>query len=333
MRAMPLNGEYGTVKSARQIVAAGVLVVASLAVGTAAEAQELIRQVRAAIAADGFTDAERILAESRSRQGETPEWMEAYSWLGRGALAAGRLEQANRYATETYTRALQMLKGRTLDAEPRLPIALGAAIEVRAQVAARQGSRSEAVAVLRRELNTYRTTSLTKRIQKNINLLSLEGTVAPPLDLSESLSKTPLSLDAVKGKVTLLFFWAHWCPDCKAEAPILERLLARYGSQGLVVIAPTQRYGYVAGGRDATPDEENRYIENMRATLYSFLAPETVTLSEVNHQRYGVSTTPTLVLTDRKGIVRSYHPGGMSEAELDSLIRDLLAGRLPETGD
>jgi len=40
--------------------------------------------------------------------------------------------------------------------------------------------------------------------------------------------------------------------------------------------------------------------------------------------RYGVSTTPTLVLIDRAGIVRLYHPGAMKQDELEARIQPLL---------
>jgi len=62
----------------------------------------------------------------------------------------------------------------------------------------------------------------------------------------------------------ILFFWAHWCPDCKAEGPILAALYAKYQPQGLAIVAPTQRFGYVAGGAPASPDEELRYMREVR---------------------------------------------------------------------
>ena len=290
------------------------------------QAQPLIPGVRAAIARQDFADGERQINEYRGSRGVTPEMLVALSWLGRGALAAKQWNTADEYAKQTYDLARTALKGRTMDQEPHLPIALGAAIEVRAHASARTGARSEAVLFLQRELESYKSTSLAKRIQKNINLLTLEGTRAPALDLSESLAPKPISLDALKGKAVVVFFWAHWCPDCKAQAPILANLAAKYGLQGLAIVAPTQRYGYVAGGRDAKPDEENRYIAQIRATNYGFLPENMVPLSQVNHLRYGVSTTPTLVLLAPEGIVRLYHPGAMSAAELEPLVRGLLAG-------
>lgn len=296
----------------------------ALLAGQAAQAPRLIPDVRALIAKGDFPGGERLIEEYQASRGITPELLEAQSWLGRGALAAKQLDKADAYARKAYDMSKAALKGRGMDDEPHLPIALGAAIEVRAQVAAQRGARSEAVAVLQREFNAYKDTSLAKRIQKNINLLDMEGDVAPALDLSESLATKPLSLDAVKGKVAVVFFWAHWCPDCKNQGPVLQSLLTKYGARGLTVVAPTQRYGYVARGQDATPAQENKYIAEVRAAQFPYIAPEAVTLSEKNHLRYGVSSTPTVVVVDRKGIVRLYHPGQMTEAELEPIVKRLV---------
>ncbi|MBM3772576.1 MAG: redoxin domain-containing protein [Acidimicrobiia bacterium] len=322
-------------RHSRVVKAAFALTIASILVGSRVHAQQvpqgLVPTVRAAIAKQDFKGGEQLIADYRQARGLTPEMVEAVSWLGRGALAAKQYDQATSYANQTYDLVRGLLKTRGLDDEPRLPIALGAAIEVIGQSRAATGARSEAVAYLRRELKTYGKTSMTKRIQKNINLLSLEGTKAPSLDLSESLAPKPLSLEAVKGKVTILFFWAHWCPDCKNQGPALANLLKKHEGQGLSVIAPTQLYGYVARGKEAGPEEERSYIADIKSAQYGFLDDRAVTLAEANHQRYGVSTTPTLVLLDRAGIVRSYHPGQMPEAELDSLVQRLVAERTAGT--
>ena len=122
----------------------------------------------------------------------------------------------------------------------------------------------------------------------------------------------------------LLFFWAHWCGDCKTQAPVLARLVERYGPQGLRIVAPTQRYGYVAGGRQASPEDEKAYIDAIMRTVYAQLPSMPVPLSKVNMERYGVSTTPTIVLVDRGGMVRLYNPGRMTEEALEPIVRRLL---------
>ena len=306
----------------------GAIVLAS-ATGVMAAAQApakpgLIPSVRAAIAKQDFAAGEALIEQYRSAQGLTSEALEALSWLARGALAAKELDKADQYAADTQDQAETLLKTLSLNTDRRLETALGAAIEVQALAKAERGARSEAVYLLQRALETYADTPLHKRIQKNINALSLEGQPALALDTAEHLGRAVPSFDELKGQVVLLFFWAHWCPDCKIEGPIIAKLLEQYRAQGLAMVAPTQRFGYVVAGKTATPDEELQHIVEVRDTYYGFLRNEPVPLSDVNHKQYGVSTTPTIVLLDRKGIVRVYHPGRMTEEELEAAIRRLL---------
>jgi|KBSMisStaDraftv2_1062788.scaffolds.fasta_scaffold04395_7 thiol-disulfide isomerase/thioredoxin len=310
-----------------QPLALALTLTAALFAGQTPRPVTLVSEVRAAIAAHDLARAEALVVQRRAQQGTTSEVIEAVSWLGRGALAEGQADRAEQYASEAQRLALAALGSRPIDEDPKLVSAVGAAIEVQAQVSANRGARTDAIVFLERELNTYRNTSLSKRIQKNINLLTLEGHPAPALELSESLG-APLSgatAQALTGKVVVLFFWAHWCPDCKAEGPILAKLYAKYQSEGLAIVAPTQRFGYVAGGAAAGPDEELAYMREVRDKYYPFLAGVPVPVSVANHQRYGVSSTPTVVILDRRGIVRLYHPGQLTEDELETQLRPLLA--------
>ena len=181
--------------------------------------------------------------------------------MARASLQSNQLDRAQTYARQTETLSRQLLAKRPLDAEPHLPTALGAAIEVQAQVLASQGESAQAVALLRHNLVAYRGTSIHARLQKNLNLLTLVGQPAPALRIAPYLGAKPVTLAQFKGSPVLLFFWAHWCSDCKAEGPIIARIRSEFGARGLILLAPTTLYGYKARGEDAEPTEELPYIE------------------------------------------------------------------------
>ncbi len=276
-------------------------------------AAALVPDVRGLANKGEFAAAEKLLEQARG--GDPSEWLEAHSWLGRGALNNKLYDKALDYASKTREMALAELKKRPMDQEKRLPIAFGASQEVQAQALAATGRRSEAVAFLQAEFQTYGQTSIRTRMQKNLNLLTLEGQPAPLI-----AGKNPFI-----GKITLVFLWAHWCGDCKAQAPILARLREEFGQAGFHVVGPTKLYGYAARGEDATPAVERGWIDQVVKEHYAMLPEMPVIVDEATFTRYGASTTPTLVLVDRKGIVRKYHPGKLTHEELSAAIRKIAA--------
>jgi len=285
----------------------------------------IVDNVRYLLAQNNFSGAEAQLASYRNQRGTDPEYVEAYSWLARGALDAGQFDQAAAYAKETKALAVEQLKTRALDAEPHLPLALGAALEVQSQVLADRGQKTQAISLLQAALRTYGNTSIQDRIQKNINLISFQGKLAPVLKSDQYLGSPLPAAAALKGSPVLLFFWAHWCGDCKAEAPIITQLRSEYASKGLKVIGPTRLYGYTAQVEHARPSDELQYIDAVRHRFYSGLLDMPVPINTQNFQVFGASTTPTLVLLDKAGKVAWYHPGAVPYGELRGEIQKVIA--------
>ena len=284
----------------------------------------IVDDVRAAIAAKDFPKAERQTRDYQKARGATPELAQAVSWLARGALAAKELDRADAFAAQARKMALETLGSRKLDNDQWLPLALGAAIEVHGQALNARGEKAAAVEYLEGEFKTYGKTSLAERIQKNINLISLEGKPAPALEAREWLGPKPVTLASLKGRPVLLFFWAHWCPDCKAMVPILTSLMKTYGPKGLALVGPTRYYGYTAGAEGVPPPLEKPYIDEVRRRYYATLAAMPAPLANANFITYGASSTPTIVLVDAQGIVRWYHPGSATEQELAARIQPWL---------
>ncbi len=263
-----------------------------------------------------------------------PEWLEAMSWVGRAGAIGEDWNLAAEYSRRTLDECEWLLESRALDedAQAPFPIALGAAIETMGKFHVAKGDRGRAVAYLRDQLEKYGGTSIETRLNKNLLVLDLAGRPMPVLDTGEWLGEARFAAEDLSGKVTLFFFWAHWCEDCEAQKPAVAGLARRYADHGFRVVAPTRLYGYIQRGRDAAPTAEREYIRRQHVTKDEFLREVPVPLSTKNFVSFGVSSTPTLVLVDRSGTVRLYHPGEMDPADLARRIETLLASSGPTGG-
>jgi peroxiredoxin len=62
------------------------------------------------------------------------------------------------------------------------------------------------------------------------------GAPAPELHLAD-LTGSMVSLDALRGRVVLVNFFATWCPPCTDEFAWFERVYDEYGQSGFMVVA------------------------------------------------------------------------------------------------
>jgi thiol-disulfide isomerase/thioredoxin len=295
---------------------ASLLTLALIAL-TADAAGELVRLVRLKLSAGDLASAVSAVEDYKEKHGVDAEYLDAVGWLARGAEMLRQPDAAAAYVAE--------LRREIREEKPDLVIPLGAAIEVEGKLRAAREGRGSALRFLEEEFARAKDVALRIRIRKSINLLSLEGQIAPDLDKTDFIGTEPPSLAELKGKPVLLFLWAHWCGDCKAQAGMLGRVLRKYRAQGLVVIAPTRYYGTGAENKPAAPAEEKAHMAKVWAEVYAGLEWVPILIDAGAMARYGVSATPTYALIDRKGLVRFYSPTRLSEAELSRRIEAVLA--------
>ena len=114
-----------------------------------------------------------------------------------------------------------------------------------------------------------------------------------PAELSDRSGK--LNLEAFRGKVVLIDFWATWCPPCRKSMPFLNTLHEQRRSDGFEVVAINV---------DEKADDARRYLE-------SFPVDYTIVYDSSGEcpRIFDVAVMPSSYLIDRKGVVRLVHRG------------------------
>ena len=139
----------------------------------------------------------------------------------------------------------------------------------------------------------------------------LVGKPASPFALTTFDGK-PISLDALRGQVVVVNFWASWCvPACYDEAPSLERAWRAYRDRGVVLV-----------GVNIQDKEEpaRRFLTRFGHTFPN--APDPSGRVSVDYGVYGV---PETFFIDRTGRVRFKHVGAVTDEILKQQLDKLLA--------
>lgn len=109
--------------------------------------------------------------------------------------------------------------------------------------------------------------------------------VAPPIQ-ADTVAGVPFSLDRLRGRPVLVYFWATWCPVCRAEQGAVE--------------AVAQDWPIITIAMQSGSEEEVR----------AFLSEEGLSFPVINDPeraiaaRYGVQAVPAAFVLDSEGDVR-----------------------------
>ena len=136
------------------------------------------------------------------------------------------------------------------------------------------------------------------------------------------LPGSPPGDPALLNRPCLLFFWAHWCSDARAQARTVARIRPRFEGV-LSVVAPTRLFGYTTKGNFVEEAVELAHLQEMRQVDYPDLATCPIPFGAENFDRYGASTIPTLVGIRPGGSVGFFHAGVLKEDALEERLQSL----------
>jgi peroxiredoxin len=116
-----------------------------------------------------------------------------------------------------------------------------------------------------------------------------------------------MSLNALRGNVVVLDFWASWCKPCVVQAGILSQVAPRHAAEAVV---------FLGINTADTPERAREF-----ASAHQLPYPSVLDLGEVA-SAYGASSLPTLVVIDPQGRVSSVASRILSADEIEAAIRE-----------
>ncbi len=138
-------------------------------------------------------------------------------------------------------------------------------------------------------------------------LLALDLHEPAPHFVARTLDGERLTNELLKGKIVLIEFWATWCPPCKSDEPVLDRLSNEFAKDGLVVLAVNM----------GEPKRKvKKYLETAARSSQKIVLAEDTTLAAICEAR----TYPEYVLIDRDGKIAAVQHGAGGEGALRRLL-------------
>jgi peroxiredoxin len=119
----------------------------------------------------------------------------------------------------------------------------------------------------------------------------------------------PVRLSSVRGQVTVVNFWATWCPPCIEEMPDLSRIHAEMSSKNVKVI----------GLAIDSPSNVREFLED-RQFSYPLLITGAAGSDIGKRLGNAIDALPYTVLINDKGRVIKQKTGRITEEELRSWV-------------
>jgi len=118
------------------------------------------------------------------------------------------------------------------------------------------------------------------------------------------------SLEAAKGSVVVLNFWASWCGPCKYEAPFIQEAYLAYGSRGVK---------FIGVAVDDTEQGARAFVERFGLTF-----PIAIDSTGEIINAYNIYGIPRTYIIGRDGQAAYIHSGAITGEDLSREIEKAL---------
>ena len=130
------------------------------------------------------------------------------------------------------------------------------------------------------------------------------GDRLPALTLLDAAGGT-VALPPANGQVTVLNFWASWCPPCREEMPELAQFARQYRGQ----------VNFYAIDLKESPAKVQAYLAREQLSL-----PVLFDQNGTAVQALQINAIPTTLLADKNGVIRFRKTGPVTEEELRAAV-------------
>ena len=130
-----------------------------------------------------------------------------------------------------------------------------------------------------------------------------------------TLTGSKLSLSDYRGKVVVLNFWGSWCVPCRAEAPTLAALAAKYQPSGVSFLG--------VDVRDTTASAL-AFAHSFHIT-YPSVSDESSAITLDFTAKVPIAGTPTTLVIDRTGHIAGAVFGTVAYSDLTAILAKVTA--------
>ncbi len=145
----------------------------------------------------------------------------------------------------------------------------------------------------------------TKNNNIELNIIDTKNSIASEF-ISTTLTGDEYIFNFNNQNPTIITFWASWCPPCREELPILEKIHNENKNIRILGI-----------NMDTNIEDAKEFVNQFNISFKSVIDKEFITIS------YGVSKIPETFFIDKNGNIKNRVSGKLTAEKINTLIENI----------